>query len=205
VEGETDDPKIRAFRLRLAKNFIAILMLSQGVPMLLAGDEALRSQRGNNNCYCQDNSLSWFDWNLPEKNQEMVCFTRKMIQLRKRHPALRRSRFLSGKVIPVSGMPDICWHGKKLHKPEWDNPDARILACTISRVEQEEEDLHLIFNMSTERMRLYLPKLETRCWHLCVNTAGNAPLDIIEQEVQQPIRKKSVLVNPRCVMVLESR
>ena len=205
IEGATDDPEIRALRLRQAKNFMAILMLSQGVPMLLAGDEALRSQQGNNNCYCQDNSLSWFDWNLPEKNQEMVRFTRKMIQLRQRHPALRRHRFLTGKVLPVSNIPDISWHGKKLHQPQWNNPEAQLLACTISRVVPEEEDLHLIFNMSTQHMRLYLPKLTTRSWHLCVNTAAHTPEDILQPELQKPLRKRTVLVSPRSILVLESR
>ncbi len=205
VEGETDAPEIRALRLRLAKNFIAILLLSQGVPMLLAGDEVLRSQKGNNNCYCQDNSLSWFDWSLPEKNQEMFRFTREMIRLRKRHPALTRSHYLTGKVTPLSGMPDICWHGKKLHKPQWNGPESQVLACTLSRVKPDEEDLHLIFNMSKETLRLYLPKLKTRHWYLSVDTARKDPADIIEPKGQQPVNKKSLLVSPRSVVVLESR
>ncbi len=205
VEGETDDPEILALRLRLVKNFIAILLLSRGVPMLCMGDEALRTQQGNNNCYCQNNFLSWFDWTLPERNWEVFRFTREMIGLRKRHPALRRNRFLTGKVLPISGMPDIAWHGKKLHQPQWNNPEAQVLACTLSRVEADEEDLHLIFNMSPESLCLYLPKPANRTWHLSVDTAAATPGDIIEHRLQEPVQKKTMRVAPRSVVVLESR
>ena len=93
VEGDTDDRAVLALRRRQAKNFMAILFLSQGVPMILAGDEVLRSQRGNNNAYCQDNEISWFDWRLVETNRDMLRFTRELIALRKRHPSLRRKAF----------------------------------------------------------------------------------------------------------------
>ncbi len=205
MEGETENPQIRAMRMQLVKNFMTILMLSRGVPMLLAGDEVLRTQQGNNNCYCQDNELSWFNWTLPEKNRGMLRFTRAMIAFRKRHPALMQSRFFTGKILPVSNMPDICWHGKKLHQPLWNDPKARLLACTISRVVPEEEDLHLIFNMSPDSLSLYLPKLATRHWHLSVDTARPAPLDIIEQKLQRPLPQKTIRIRPRSVVVLESR
>ncbi len=100
VEGDTDDAAVLALRRRQAKNFMAILFLSQGVPMILAGDEVLRSQRGNNNAYSQDNELSWFDWRLIETNRDMLRFTRELIALRKRHPSLRRRRFLTGRPAP---------------------------------------------------------------------------------------------------------
>ena len=97
VEGDTDDAAVLALRRRQAKNLMAILFLSQGVPMILAGDEVLRSQRGNNNAYSQDNELSWFDWRLIETNRDMLRFTRELIALRKRHPSLRRRSFLTGR------------------------------------------------------------------------------------------------------------
>ena len=97
AEGETNDPQILSLRKQQARNFMAILLLSQGVPMILAGDEVLRTQRGNNNGYCQDNELSWFDWALTEKNREMLRFVTKMIAFRKRHPCLMRKHFLTGK------------------------------------------------------------------------------------------------------------
>ena len=96
AEGETNDPEILSLRRQQARNCMAILLLSQGVPMILAGDEVLRTQQGNNNGYCQDNELSWFDWNLTEKHRGMLRFVTKMIAFRKRHPCLMRKHFLTG-------------------------------------------------------------------------------------------------------------
>src|SRR6202008_4571312 len=96
VEGPTDAPEINNLRRRQIRNFIAILMLSQGTPMLLAGDEFRRTQRGNNNAYCQDNEISWFDWNIGEKGKSLVQFVRKLTNLRHEYPILRRNRFLTG-------------------------------------------------------------------------------------------------------------
>jgi Type II secretory pathway, pullulanase PulA and related glycosidases len=92
-EGETRIPAVVALRRRQAKNFIVILMISRGVPMLLAGDEIWRTQRGNNNAWCQDNELSWFDWSLVEIERDMLEFVRGMIALRRRHPSLTRNAF----------------------------------------------------------------------------------------------------------------
>ena len=205
VEGETDDPEIRALRRKQVKNFMAILMLSQGVPMILAGDEVLKSQQGNNNCYCQDNELSWFDWSLLEKNQEMFLFTREMIRLRRRHPCLMQRQFLTGSSSVVSGMEDVAWHGLRLHEPQWDNPSSRVLACTLSRVEPDEEDLHIIMNMSEDNLSMQLPKLENRSWNLAVDTSRTTPEDVIEPKKQQPLSRKTVQVNSRSVVVYESR
>src|SRR5215470_16260082 len=99
IEGDTDDPAVAALRRRQAKNFIAILMISRGVPMLLAGDEIWRTQRGNNNAWCQDNELSWFDWSLVETERDMLEFVRGMIALRRRHPSLTRNAFFTGKPV----------------------------------------------------------------------------------------------------------
>src|SRR5207244_7262266 len=110
VEGPTDDQRILRLRRRQAKNLIATLLLSQGVPMLLAGDEFLRTQQGNNNAYCQDNAVSWIDWTLAETNADFLRFVRGMIALRKRHPALRRRGFFRG-VGPEGEPADVEWHG----------------------------------------------------------------------------------------------
>jgi glycogen operon protein len=99
VEGETDDPQVLGLRRRQAKNLMTTLLLSQGVPMLLAGDEFLRTQKGNNNAWCQDNEISWVDWSLKEKNADFLRFVRELIQLRKRHPSLRRKRFFRGEFL----------------------------------------------------------------------------------------------------------
>jgi isoamylase len=205
AEGETDDPAVNARRKKQVKNFMAVLMLSQGVPMILAGDEILRSQQGNNNCYCQDNELSWFDWSLVHKNREMFLFTRGMIRLRKRHPCLMPRQFLSGSPSGISTMQDITWHGAKLNKPKWDDPTSRILACTLSRVEPQEEDLHIIFNMSEENLNMELPKLKGRTWHVAVDTDRSQSHDIIEPPDQQPLSGTSIKVGRGSIVVCESR
>ena len=205
AEGVTDAPAVNALRLKQVKNFMAVLMLSQGVPMVLAGDEVLRSQQGNNNGYCQDNALSWFDWNLLEKNQEMFCFTKGMIHLRKRHPCLMQRQYLSGAIMDVSGLQDIAWHGLQLNEPRWEDPSSRVLACTLSRVEPWEEDLHIIFNMSDDDLSIELPDSKQRIWHLAVDTSRSISRDTIKPEHQQEIRENTIQVNCQSIVVCESR
>ena len=205
AEGTTDDPAVNALRLKQVKNFMAVLMLSQGVPMILAGDEVLRSQQGNNNGYCQNNALSWFDWNLVEKNQEMLCFTKGMIQLRKRHPCLMQRQYLTGAVTDVSNLQDIAWHGLQLNEPQWADLSSRVLACTLSRVEPEEEDLYIIFNMSEDNLSMELPELKKRAWHLAVDSARSISRDVIEPDQQQVIRENTIQVCSRSIVVCESR
>ena len=110
VEGETGDPAVNALRERQIRNFAAILLLSRGVPMFVAGDEARRTQQGNNNAYCQDNDVSWFDWTLPSQNAALVRFWKRMLEFRKQHAALRRGEFFSG-AVNDRGLKDVAWHG----------------------------------------------------------------------------------------------
>jgi isoamylase len=205
AEGPTDAPAINRLRLQQVKNFMAILMLSQGVPMILAGDEILRTQQGNNNCYCQNNELSWFDWSLLKKNQEMYQFTKGMITLRKRHPSLMQKRFLTGKKPDNGKMDDISWHGAVLNKPEWGNPEARVLACTLKHVEADEENLHIMFNMSQETVSMELPQITDEIWHVAVDTACSTHNDIIEKEKQEPVTIKTIMVRANSIVVCESR
>ena len=205
VEGETDDPAVLALRRRQAKNFLAILMLSRGVPMLLAGDELMRTQRGNNNVWCQDNALGWFDWNLVEQNRDMLRFTRELIALRRRHTCLTCNRFFSGTNVPGRDIPDVTWHGVRLNEPLWHDSQARLLACTLAGLSADEEDLHLIFNMSEQTLELQLPALAGRRWHRALDTAQDAPADIIVQQRQVAQTESSYRVSPRSVVVLEAR
>jgi len=175
AEGETDDPRILALRRRRAMSFVAILMLSQGVPMLLYGDEVLRSQGGNNNGYCQDNGISWLDWGLTEPNRDMLELTRAMIALRRRHPALRRERFLTGEPEAGEDLPDIRWHGRDLDRPGWDDPKARSLAFTLAGTQPDEPPLHVILHMANRAQTFALPDLPGRRWHLAVDTASSPP------------------------------
>ncbi len=173
--------------------------------MLLAGDEVLRTQRGNNNAYCQDNEISWFDWSLAERNGDMLRFVRGMIALRRRHPSLRRERFLTGRPAPGSPMPDICWHGERLHEPAWGDEDARLLAFSLAGVAADEPALHVVLNMSDEACTVELPSLAGRSWHLAVDTAQASPADLTEPEAQRPIGGEHCTAQGRSVVVLESR
>ena len=184
---------------------MAILLLSQGLPMILAGDEVLRTQQGNNNGYCQDNELSWFDWTLTEKNREMLGFVTKMIAFRKRHPCLTRKHFLTGKKEEDAPFPDVTWHGTKLNEPLWNNPDAQILAYTLGRQREEEEDLHIVFNMADHGMEMPLPPLFDRAWHRAVDTGQTSPGDILEPEDQLRTKESSYPVSSHSVVVFESR
>jgi glycogen operon protein len=205
VEGKTDDPAVRALRRRQAKNIMAILMLSRGVPMILAGDEVLRTQRGNNNAWCQDNELGWFDWRLVETNHDMLRYTRELIALRRRHANLTANRFFSDAPVPGRGIPSVAWHGVSLNEPLWQDSQARFLAVTIAGLNQDEEDLHLVLNMSEQTLDVPLPKIDSRRWHRALDTAQDAPVDILERERQVPLAGPAYRVNPRSVVVLEAR
>lgn len=205
VEGETTDPGILALRRQQVRNFMAILLLSQGVPMLLAGDEVLRTQNGNNNAWCQDNELSWFDWQLTETNKDMLRFVSEFIAFRRRHPSLMRNRFLTGQLDPTRNIHDICWHGRELNKPEWKNFDSQLLGFTLAGRSTEEEDIHVVLNMSTQLVEVSLPAIVRHRWYLFVDTAAPPPYDIIELSQQQPFPGTTVTVHARSVVVLEAR
>src|SRR5262249_33993941 len=137
VEGPTDSPAVLALRLRQARNLMTTLFLSQGVPMLLGGDELLRTQDGNNNAWCQDNPLGWVDWGLAQRHAAFLRFVRELAAFRRRHPALRRKTF------PTQG--DVVWHGVEAYRPDW-SAGSRTLAVVLdgSRTGRERDrDLYV--------------------------------------------------------------
>ena len=203
VEGDTDDPAVNALRRRQAKNFIAILLLSQGIPMLLAGDEMLRTQKGNNNAWCQDNELGWIDWRLTEKNGDMVRFVRGMIALRKRHPSLQRRRFFAGHQAKGARFPDIQWHGDRLSVPPWTDPQARHLAFTLGETAAGEEPLHVLLNMGASDRCFEIPALDDLVWRRAVDTDLASPADIVMGKERPAIEGSRYLVASRSVVVLE--
>jgi glycogen operon protein len=203
AEGETDDPEALALRRRQARNFFAILLLSQGVPMILAGDEVLRTQEGNNNAYCQDNELSWMDWRLAPEASDMLRFVREMIALRKRHPGLRRRRFLTGCASAGRQYPDVAWHGERLDEPAWHDGSARLLAFTLAGEEDGEQLLHIILNMDDCVRTVALPSVEGRRWRRIVDTALPAPQDILSLEKEAVVESERCRVQARSVVVLE--
>ncbi len=205
IEGNTADTAILALRHKQVRNFTAILLLSQGIPMLMAGDEVLKTQNGNNNPWCLNNEVSWFNWQLTEMNHEMLRFVRELIAFRRRHPSLTRIRYLTGRVEPARGIPDIAWHGVELNQPRWENKDAQVLGFTLAGRQSAEEDIYFVANMSEKVIEIVAPEIPGRSWHLAVDTAALAPNDIVERERQLRIRDGRQTVDARSVKVFESR
>jgi glycogen operon protein len=189
VEGPTDDPAITALRERMLRNFLATLFLSQGVPMLLGGDEIGRSQQGNNNAYCQDNELSWVNWTLSRTAKAHVEFTRRLIRLRLGHPVFHRRRFFQGRRIAGSEVKDLSWFrpdGKEMTDEEWTNGSTRCLGLrlagdAIEEVDAEGEAIRddsflLLLNAHHEPLDFVLPAHRARVrWELVLDTRDWAP------------------------------
>ena len=186
VEGPSDDPALESLRLRQIKNFLATLFLSQGVPMLLAGDEMRRTQAGNNNAYCQDNEISWIDWTLLEKNRPLFEFTRRLIAFRKAHPVFRRRSFFTGTDHDADGRADIEWYepGGKPVSWELNRPS---LGCYLNGSKQETEngendwDFYLMFNAGRHPHPFRLPRPpEGTTWKRVLDTALEAEDSMLE-------------------------
>lgn len=176
VEGPTDDPEINALRRRQIKNALAMILLSQGVPMLLMGDECARSQAGNNNAYCQDTEISWMDWTRHGEYLDIFEFYKALVAFRKAHPVLRNGYFLRGEDYLNKGLPDITWHGMQPYKPNWSR-ESRLLAFMLNGDYAKgglfQDDLiYVAFNMHWKDHTFHLPELpEGRAWHLFAYTA----------------------------------
>ena len=168
AEGPTDDPEVQALRLRQSRNFVATLLFSQGVPMILAGDELGHTQKGNNNAYCQDNEISWLKWELQPDEKELLAFTQRMIMLRKRHPVFRRRNFFQGR--PIKGVKDISWlapDGREMTDEEWKQSSAHCLGMFLAgeglleysdRGEPvADENLLVLMNAHSDDMAFVLP------------------------------------------------
>ena len=135
VEGDTDDPQVLRLRNQQRRNFLVTLMLSQGVPMLLSGDELGRTQKGNNNAYCQDNELSWLDWDLQESNESLLDFTRQLIYFRRQHPVFRRRKWFQGRAIRGSDASDITWFnpdGTQMTEEQWNVGFTKAIAIFLN-------------------------------------------------------------------------
>src|SRR5437588_7054928 len=183
VEGPTDEPQINPLRERQRRNFLTTLFLSQGVPMLTGGDERGRTQNGNNNAYCQDNEISWFDWTRDEKQNQFLEFTRRLIQFRKDHPVFRRPKFVKGRHIPGSEIRDVIWFnpgGNLMSEEEWASPFVRCLGMLLSgdtsdvvtfKGEPVREDTFLLLiNAHYEPIPFVLPGQENLEWQLILDT-----------------------------------
>ncbi|NCC30034.1 MAG: glycogen debranching enzyme, partial [Gammaproteobacteria bacterium] len=159
----------------------------------------------NNNTWCQDNPLGWFDWSLVERNGDMLRFVRGLIALRKRHASLRRRHFLSGQPRNGSDLPDVVWHGTTPGDPPWDDPDARVLAFTLARARQNDDVLCVLINMDAEAKRFEIPAIEQCRWYTALDTGRASPTDLILPEDQIALETDSVLVRSRSIQIFEGR
>jgi len=184
VEGPTNREPIESIRLKQIKNYLASLMLSQGVPMMLFGDECRRTQRGNNNAYCQDNEITWFDWRLVKENDDLVRFAKALIEFRRREPTVRRTRFLSGAPRRAGLLPDVSWYDPEGRPIDWTKDD-HSLCCIMGGVPAGENGdrvghhVALLLNAGLKPRRFTLPREVRRLrWRRFLNTAAPTPGDI---------------------------
>ncbi len=180
VEGPTRRKPVQLLRLRQAKNMMASLLLSQGVPMILSGDEIRRTQRGNNNTYCQDNALSWIDWRLVEKNKEMFRFTQALIAFRRQQPTVRRATFLTGTGLKGQ-LPDVGWYGVDGKSIDWDETH-HSLACLYGATGIDDpvaRHVLILVHSGQKPQTFSLPRLaEPISWRLFVDTNAESPQDV---------------------------
>ncbi len=202
VEGPTDDPAVNALRDRQRKNFLTVLLLAHGTPMLLMGDELARSQGGNNNAYCQDNEVSWLDWGDEAGQGGLLRFVRELIRFRRRHGAFQATRFWSAADDPA--VPRITWHGVEPFRPDW-GQDSRSLAFTVHSA-TGEESLYVALNAYWGPLRLRLPPLERgRRWHRVVDTALPAPADIADPGAERLLDGDEYRIEARSAVALTGR
>ncbi|SES96816.1 glycogen debranching protein GlgX [Pseudomonas graminis] len=182
VEGPTDDPEINALRLRQMRNFFSTLLLAQGTPMVVAGDEFARTQHGNNNAYCQDSEIGWVNWDLDEDGKALLAFVKRLIKLRQSYPILRRSRFLVGDYNEALGVKDVTWlspSGEEMTIEQWEDPNGRCLGMLMDGRAQEtgirrrgsEATLLLLVNSHHDGVNFTLPEVpEGLNWTSLIDT-----------------------------------
>jgi glycogen operon protein len=208
IEGDTEDPKISRIRIRQAKNFLAVLFLSQGVPLILGGDEFLRTQKGNNNPYCQDNEISWYHWDWWKKNAELFRFCRLLIRFRLHHSSLRRQKFFSGEDHNGDYSSDVIWYSSDGRFQDW-RGENRTLACFLDGTYQEtgaqknDNDMYFMFNANAVPIYFKLPKLNGKKWFCALDNGKDTPEDIYPPGEEKMITGLGVYrVSPRCTVVL---
>jgi glycogen operon protein len=203
VEGPANDPAVLALRARQKRAFLATLLLSAGVPLLLGGDELGRTQRGNNNAYCQDNETTWFDWSAVD--EELVRFTKRLIALRRGHPVFRRRRYLTGKEAA-----DLRWFtptGAQMTAQDWADPNARSVALFVdgatdpdvgpNGIPMVDDDFLILVNAWWEPLTFVVPAdLPARRWDVVCDTYDPARQDTVTRELT---------VRPRSFVILQSR
>ena len=216
VEGPADDPAVTALRARQKRNFLVTLFLSQGVPMLLAGDEMGRTQRGNNNAYCQDNEVSWLDWSQADAERDLLQFTETLAGLRRDHPVFRRRRFFRGRRGPDDETSDISWltpAGQEMTQDDWGAGFAQSLAALLNGEAISEPDPRggrivdakflLLFNVDSDPLTFTLPEASLAPgWEVVVDTSTAEASDEEDGAILMP--KSEIEVGARAAVVLRS-
>ncbi len=213
AEGPTDDPAVLALRDRQQRNLLATLLVSQGVPMITAGDEMGRTQGGNNNAYCQDNEISWVDWALDDRRRALLGFVRRMIRLRLSQPVLQRLRFFRGDHLWDSSLKDLAWFrpdGTEMTAADWDKPFARSVAFLLGGDTIDTPDEHgerimgdtllVLLNANHEPVSYHLPDVDWgRAWEILVDTAGATDFkrDLVEARGAIPVEARSMVILSR--------
>ena len=209
AEGPTDDEEVNRLRWRQMRNFLATLLLSQGTPMICGGDEIGRTQRGNNNAYCQDNEISWLDWNLDDDQRALLEFTRTLIRLRAEHPTFRRADFFKGREIRGLGVEDIVWlrhDGEPMSDEDWQNPITSSFAmylagAGVDRVDElgnplADDDFLFALNASGADLEFKMPALHTRGdsqpWELVCDTFDDEARETRDAGETTPLRARSL-------------
>lgn len=196
VEGPTDDAAVQTLRKRQIRNFLLTLFVSRGVPMLLGGDECGRTQRGNNNAYCQDNEISWFDWRHLDTFADLMRFTRAMIEFRTAHPIVREDRFYSDR--------EIQWLAPDGRTPEWNNPAANQFGCLLR---EEWGALLLLFNAGRNALEFQLPALDlNQAWGIVIDTAFDfsSPIASAQAPASQAPASRTYRMMPHSSAILSS-
>lgn len=207
VEGPTRRVAVEAVRSRQIKNMMASLLLSQGVPMLLSGDECRRTQSGNNNAYCQDNEITWFNWKLVEKHESLLRFCRALVAFRKAEPTVRQAEFLRGQPYYRGGLPDVSWFGSSGGAVDWSG-DSRSLVCLLAAIPPKDPQsanhhVMMLFHAGTDSRHFIIPQAARGiAWRLFVDTASESPADIYPAlDGPPPPANGVVTLEPRSLLV----
>ena len=208
VEGPTDDAEVEQLRRRQIKNFIVILLTSIGTPMFQMGDEMRRSQRGNNNAYCQDNEVSWLDWSLLDRHRDLHQFVRKLIAQRLRLLSAGDQERFGLSLNQLLRRAEIDWHGVQLGRPDWSDSSHSLALTVRPRQRQIPLWLHVMFNAYWEALDFELPLAPSTApggWRRWIDTSLESPDDIVEAATASPLLGTQYRVAPRSVVALFSR
>ncbi|MBD3345267.1 MAG: glycogen debranching protein GlgX [Chitinivibrionales bacterium] len=194
TEGDTADRHILLLRKKLIKNSLLTLMISRGTPMVYGGDEFMRTQNGNNNAWCQDNEISWYNWELVHKNRDVFEFFKKAVSLRKQYGPLHENEFLTGRSQSAGGMADILWYDKNLSDPRWDYPKLKTLCFLLYNAALQGEDnvhfLYFVFNMHFRSVYVHLPPIKNMKWYRVIDTSRKAGQDFLAHGKEKVLRNQ---------------